>query len=196
MTHRCSMRFELAFIFRFLEQLFCWGQQEKKLQCTNNPSLLTFTLVLMKNTGRDLFFPVLPLPSLRCIKSKVRTEEQSCAKVFVPTRLVEVERDKLQVAVIWLDQTGDVFKQRRARCKQSSTSDTKLCIWVDTYILWIYCQDTGNTWKHIGKKYCILGPLCKTNSFPSFTDCVCDAADETNNAMTPPVYSLLSVFYL
>lgn len=168
--------------------------REKSCSAKNNQSLLTFTLVLMKNMGRDLFFPVLPLPSLRCIISKVGTEEQSCAKVFVPTRLVEVERDKLQVAVIWWDQTGDVFKQRRARCKQSSTSDTKLCIWVDTYILWIYCQDTGNTWKHIGKKYCILGPLCKTNSFPrSLTVCVMLQMKQT---MTPPVHSLLSVFYL
>lgn len=29
------------------------------------------------------------------------------------------------------------------------------------------------------RKYCILGPLCETSSFPSLTDCVCDAADDT-----------------
>lgn len=94
--------------------------------------------------------------------------------VFVPTRLLDVERDKLQVAVlIWLDQTGDAFEPRRARCKRRWTSDTKLCICVYLYPMNI----PSRHWKYmIGQRKEVL----HTGSPP----CVCDAADDTNNDST------------
>lgn len=52
---------------------------------------------------------------------------------------------------------------------------------VDIYILWIYCQDTGNTWKRIRRKKVLHTGSLKWNRQLPLVDrlCVCDAADDT-----------------